>query len=341
MAESEILRGGRWEPRRFSATGAVHVAVMGPRDSRLQLEVERLQSQLRRQSPSDGAFPLSGAADGVTIVATAADGEAFPGGAMADLSLSFPAARRDYLVEQIDISGRRSAPLVRLREEDGQWILAPAEVDSAVPGPVPPLPGSIPAAAVGGGRAAAASKSTAGPVSEADIGGNSVPELLGAWIGRRRRDAGTAVAPAVSEIRVDRSVSMEKHALRVDILRDFLRSLARTGGSTVPAVVDAAVGGAARHGVGSVALSSHSGGQTGRSLVITDIPVGQRGVANLVLGEAEILEILATEDAFAITPEIWQELEREDASFDDSTLRRLEPLVEWLTGGVTTVEVRS
>jgi hypothetical protein len=75
--------------------------------------------------------------------------------------------------------------------------------------------------------------------------------------------------------------------------------------------------------------------------VITDVPVGQSGVANLVLGDPQILEILATDDAFAVTPEIWQELEREDASFDDSTLRRLAPLVDWLSGGAAAGEVRS
>jgi hypothetical protein len=319
----------------------VHVAIMGPRDAGLRLEVEGLQAQLRRQSASDGAFPLGGAAGGVTIVAAAAGGDAFPGGATADLTLSFPAARRDYLVEQIDISGHRSAPLVRLVETDGQWTLTPAEADGA-PGPAF-TPAPFPARAPAGTSDAAepTARRTVAPAPEPASGGGTIPELLGAWVGRRRRDAGAAVAPSISEIRIDRSVSMEAHAPRVDALRDFLRALARAGGSAALDVTELTVGGAVRHGVGSAALSARGGDQGARPLVITDVPVGQSGVANLVLGDPQILEILATDDAFAVTPEIWQELEREDASFDDSTLRRLAPLVDWLSGGAAAGEVRS
>ena len=327
MAESEILSGGQWEPRRFPASGAAHVAIMGPRDAGLRLEVEGLQAQLRRQSPSDGAFSLGGAEGGVTIVAAAPAGEAFPGGAMADLSLSFPGARRDYLVEQIDISGRHSAPLVSLVPEDGQWVLSPAEPEMA--GAEAAAPAAAPAAAT-----------SAAPAPE-PAAGTTLPELLGAWVGRRRRDAGAAVAPEVSEIRIDRSVSMDAHGRRADVLRDFLCALARAGGGQMPAVADAIVGGVSRHGVGSVALSSRDAGSDGRSLVITDVPVGQEGVASLVLGDPRILAALPSEDAFAVTPEIWQELERGDASFDDSTLRRMEPLVDWLTAGATSGEVRA
>ena len=359
MAESEILSGGQWEPRRFPASGAVHVAIMGPRDAGLRLEVEGLQAQLRRQSASDGAFSLGGAEEGVTIVATASTGEAFPGGAIADLSLSFPGARRDYLVEQIDISGRRSAPLVRLVPEEGQWVLSPAEPGMAgaaatgpaaapapahrtAPAPVSTAGPGAPAhaAAASAGAAAPAVAANAAPVPE-PAAGSTVPELLGAWVGRRRRDAGAAVAPEVSEIRIDRSVSMDAHGRRADVLRDFLCALARAGGGQMPAVADAIVGGVSRYGVGSVALSSRDAGSDGRSLVITDVPVGQEGVASLVLGDPRILEALPSEDAFAVTPEIWQELEREDASFDDSTLRRMEPLVDWITAGATSGEVRA
>lgn len=149
------------------------------------------------------------------------------------------------------------------------------------------------------------------------------------------------MAPEVSEILIDRSVSMDAHRRRADVLRDFLCALARAGGGQMPAVADASVGGASRHGVGSVALSSRDAGRGGRSLVITDVPVGQEGVASLVLGDPRILEALPSEDAFAVTPEIWQELERQDASFDDSTLRRMEPLVDWLAAGATSGEVRA
>lgn len=344
MAESEILRGGQWEPRRFPATGAVHVSVMGPRGARVRLEVEGLGAQLRRQSPSDGAFPLVGAEDGVTIGAVAEDGVAFPGGATADLSLSFPAARRDYLIEQVDISGRRSAPLARLVPEDGQWVLAPVE-GIAPPPASSPTPGAAagpvaaPAAAPAHGPGPAAGVPTQpaaaypGPESAPSAAPRrdaTVPELLGAWVGRRRRDSGAPAVPTISGILLDRSVSMQALSSRADLLRDFLRAFAHAGGAAVPAAVDAPVGGVARDGVGSLAVGGPSTGLSARPLVITDVPVAMPGIANLLLGEARILDILPAEDAFAVTEEIWWELEREDASFDDSTMQRIAPLIDWL-----------
>ena len=320
MAESEILRGGRWEPRSFQAEGAVHVEIMGTADSRLQLEVDGLQAQLRRQSATGGAFAVQGARDGVTIFAAAEAAEAFPGGAMVDLSLSFPSARRDYLVERIDISGHQRAPLVRITADGEKLQLSPAEALSA------PRPATS-------RTAEPASQAPSPPIGAApSSGGETIAEMLGAWIGRRRGDRGAAVLPTVREVRIDRSASMIPFADRADTLRDLVLSLARAAGGPLPDVVDSSIGGARRSGVGSAAVDRvDSSSGSARTLLITDIPVQGEWIANLVIGDPQILDALATEDAHGLAPDAWSELEREDTRFDDATLRRLEPLLDWLT----------
>lgn len=329
MAESEILRGGQWEPRRFHAEGAVHVEIMGPSGSRLQLEVDGLQAQLRRQSATGGAFAVQGARDGVTIFATAEGDEAFPGGAMVDLSLSFPSARRDYLVERIDISGHRRAPLVRIAAEEGGWVLSPVDA-LAVSRPSHTGLSDVPGHEV---------SPAAGPAP--GVGGETIPELLGAWIGRRRSDRGAPVIPNVGEVRIDRSASMIPLAARADTLRDLVLALARSGGGPLPEVVDSSVGGTVRNGVGSAASDpAQRRAGTTRILLITDVPVHGEGVANLVIGEPGILEVLKVDDALGVTHEAWTELEREDARFDDVTLTRLAALINWLTGTSDAEEAR-
>lgn len=325
MAESEILRAGQWEPRRFQAEGAVHVEVMGPSGTPLQLEVDGLQAQLRRQSATGGAFAVQGAREGVTLFAAAEGGEAFPGGAVVDLSLSFPSARRDYLVERIDIAGHRRAPLAQIVADGDHWVLSPVEAAAAPPAMDPGAP-------VDSDQQRSPSATWA-----SDTAAGTVPELLGAWIGRRRSDRGAAVLPTVAEIRIDRSASMNPWHERADILRDLVLALARAGGGPLPDVVESSVGGVSRNGVGSAAVdSSYRRNSGSRTLLITDVPVRTEGVANLVVGDPQILEVLPADDACGVTPDAWMELEREDSRFDDATLRRLETLIDWLTDAAHT-----
>jgi hypothetical protein len=320
MAESEILRGGQWAPRRFQAEGAVHVEIMGPSGALLRLEVDGLQAQLRRQSATGGAFAVQGAQEGATLFAAAEGGEAFPGDAVVDLSLSFPSARRDYLVERIDISGHRRAPLARIAADDDHWVLSPA-VAAAAPAAVP-----------SGARDAQGPQPSPRTEGASDSGSGTIPELLGAWIGRRRSESGAAVLPSVAEIRMDRSASMASLKERADILRDLVLSLAKAGNGPLPGVVESSIGGAEHNGVGSAALDpAHRRERTVRTLLITDVPVRHQGVANLVIGDPGILEVLEADDAYAVTSEHWLELEREDSRFDDVTLRRLDALTNWLT----------
>ncbi|MGP9844017.1 hypothetical protein [Brachybacterium sp. 107] len=322
MAESEILRAGQWEPRRFQAEGAVHVEIMGPSGTPLRLEADGLQSQLRRQTAAGGAFAVHAARDGATLFAAAESGEAFPGGAVVDLSLSFPSARRDYLVERIDISGHSRAPLARIAAEGDSWVLSPVETA--------PAPSTLPPSGLDGSGQHRASVTERDP----DSGVGTIPELLGAWIGRRRSDSGAAVLPDVAEIRIDRSASMIPRQERIDILRDLVLALARAGGGPLPVVVEGSIGGATRNGVGSVALDAGRQREgAGRTLLITDVPVRTEGIANLVIGDPRILEVLEADDACGVTSDAWLELEREDSRFDDATLRRLEALIDWLTDG--------
>ena len=320
MAESEILRGQSWSPRHFRAAGAVHVEVMGSRGVQVGLEVDGLGGQLRKQRPSTGAFALDMARDGVTFQAIAGGGDAFPGGAAVDLALSFPATGRTFLIERVDVSGHRRAPLVELVQEGDLW-----RISSAV--------------SIREDKIAAYPDPTGAPREGRSTGsretGTSIPAMLGSWYVRRSAENGQPLRLELTEIMIDNSASMTAHRARAALLVDLLDALLRAAEDRAAEITVAPVGGVEENGVGSahVQRPAETGAASGPRVLITDLP-GRRadGVASLVIGEEGILQALGgpVVHAHIVGDTVWQQLQRSGADFDDSTLQRMAPLVHWL-----------
>lgn len=324
MADTEILRHGEWDSQRFRASGAMLVEVLAPSTLRAGVAVDGLQGAMRSQSTRSGAFPLQAVPEEVHVLAVTQTREPFPGGARVDLSVAFPSTARSFLIQNVDIAGHERAPLVRLSREGDAWLLSP---NTSRPGSSQqqfPHLEERGAPAPGGAEVRAGSKEP--------------PAVLGSWAARRAAELGSALQPQIAELVIDTSVSMSRHRSRVRRLCSFASALARSSGMAEPRVRTVSVGGSDEAGVGSLLdgdaegraddlLSTHQ-----RRIVITDLPIQRADVHSLVIGDPAILAALAVTagEVFVLDASAWSELEREDASYTDQTLQRLEPLMRWL-----------
>lgn len=346
MAETEILRAGSWQERRLQAEGAVVVEVLIDVPG-AALAVDGLQGSLRHHSPTSGAFPLKAAAEGVFVIAAAADGAAFPGGALADLSLTFPSTGQSYLLQGMDVSGHARAPLVELTWDQDRWKLLPAtEPTRSVGGPragehhTPSARGTADETRGASDPRSEAARSevrrggaVAAPMPSADA---PRAEILGSWLARRLRERGQLRSPGVSTLLVDDSASMRSHRERASALTTLLRSFLSAAGAPDPEIRNLAVGRAEHAGVGSAAIpapSDPASADAGHrvSIVITDLPGRSGALPTLVVGDPDLARaLLDTGSTLVLGPEAWREIEREDTDYDDATLRQFLPLAQWL-----------